>query len=135
MKPTLLLILASVACLAMSWTLSSSGKTTLEKVSNPLQPRASAATRRAQTTGGARRTPQTRENFDIRAGHQVTPNDPQDAEITYDPAQEEIRRAKRRSLQAFGLKRSRPTVQLKWSSLSGAPSRVYSLTENLTGAS
>ena len=95
-----------------------------------LQPIASAATR-AQRSGARR--PQTKENFDIRAGHQVTLNDPQDAEIAYDPGQEEQRLANRRSLQSFSLKRSRPSVQMKWSSLSRTPSRVFSFTENLTG--
>jgi len=132
MKRTILLISASLTCLALSWTFSASGKTTINKLFNTLQPAASAATKAARQTGGARR-PQTRENFDIRAGHQVTLNDPQDADITYDPAREELRLANRRSLQAFGLKRSRPSVRLKWSSLTGAPSRDFSFTENLTG--
>ena len=134
MKRTIMLISASVTCLALSWTFSVSGKTTLNKLFNALQPAAAAATKASRQTGGARR-PQTRENFDIRAGHQVTLNDPQEADITYDPAQEELRLANRRSLQAFGLRRSRPSVQLKWSSLTGAPSRVFSFTENLTGPS
>ncbi|MGH9850401.1 MAG: M36 family metallopeptidase [Blastocatellia bacterium] len=114
--------------------MSASGKTTLKKLFNALQPAASAATT-VQRQSGAARGARPRENFDIRAGHQVTLNDPQDAEITYDPAREELRRANRRSLQAFGLKRSRPTVQLKWSSLSGTPSRVFSFTENLSSPS
>src|SRR5262249_53625570 len=130
MKSRIMLISASVACLALSWTLSASGKTTLNKLFNALQPAASAATR-AQGPGGARR-PQTKENFDIRAGHQAALNDPQDAEITYDPAREELRLANPRSLQSFGLKRTRPSARLKWSTLSGTPSRVFSFTENLT---
>ncbi|HEX2489753.1 MAG TPA: extracellular metalloproteinase, partial [Blastocatellia bacterium] len=133
MKRTIMLITASVTCLALSWTFSASGKTTLNKIFNAVQPAASAAMKASRQT--AARRPQTRENFDIRAGHQVTLNDPQDADITYDPAQEELRLTNRRSLQAFGLKRSRPSVQLKWSSLTGAPSRVFSFTENLTGPS
>src|SRR5262249_5042368 len=44
-----------------------------------------------------------------------------------------VRLANRRSMQAFGIKRSRPTVRMKWSSLTGAPSRLFSFTENLTG--
>src|SRR5215468_3892700 len=131
MKTRIMLIMASVTCLALSWTFSASGKTTLNKLFNALQPVASAATR-AQRSGGARR-PQTKENFDIRAGHHVALNDPQDTDITYDPAREEQRLANRRSLQSFGLKRSHPSVRLKWSSLSGTPSRVFSFTENLTG--
>lgn len=78
---------------------------------------------------------QTRENFDIRAGHLATLNDPQDAEIKYDPAQEVLRFSTRRSLQAYKLKSLRSSVQLKWSSLTTAPSRVFSFTENLTGPS
>ena len=132
MKPRILSLSASVACLAMLWILSASGKTTLKRLFDTLQPAASAATTATRQTGGARGA-RPRENFDIRAGHQVTLNDPQDAEITYNPAQEELRRANRRSLQAFGLKRSRPSVRLKWSSLSGTPSRVFSFTENLSG--
>ena len=134
MKPRILPLSASVACLAMLWILSASGKTTLKRLLDTLQPVASAATTAQRQTGAARGA-RPRENFDIRAGHQVTLNDPQDTEVTYDPAREELRRASRRSLQAFGLKRSRPTVRLKWSSLSGTPSRVFSFTENLTGPS
>ncbi|HKQ74272.1 MAG TPA: M36 family metallopeptidase [Blastocatellia bacterium] len=134
MKRPIMLISASLTCLVLSWTFSASGKTTLNKLFSALQPAASAATKSPRQTGGARR-PQPRENFDIRAGHQVALNDPQDADITYDPAREELRLANRRSQQPFGLKRSRPSVQLKWSSLTGSPSRVFSFTENLTGPS
>src|SRR4030095_198029 len=132
MKTRIMLISVLALCLAFSWTFAVSGKPTIKKLLNALQPATSAATKAARQASGARR-PQTRENFDIRAGHQVALNDPQDADITYDPAREEQRLANRRSLQAFGLKRSRPSVRLKWSSLSGTPSRVFSFTENLTG--
>src|SRR5262245_7466264 len=130
MKTRIMTISALAICLAMSWTFTASGKTTLEKIFNALRPAASAATKQSQP-----RRPRTRENFDVRAGHYATLNDPQDAEITYDPAREEQRLANRRSLQSFGLKRSRPSARLKWSSLSGTPSRVFSFTENLSAPS
>src|SRR5215813_2208900 len=132
MKTRIISISVLALCLALSWTFSATGKTTLNKIFNALQPAAAAAIKAAQRTGGARR-PQTKENFDIRAGHEVALNDPQDTDITYDPALVEQRLANRRSMQSFGLKRSRPSVRLKWSSLSGTPSRVFSFTENLTG--
>src|SRR5215470_7013857 len=132
MKTRIVLISFLALCLSLSWTFAVSGKTTIKKLFNTLQPAAAAAIKAAQRTGGARR-PQTKENFDIRAGHEVALNDPQDTDITYDPALVEQRLANRRSLQSFGLKRSRPSVRLKWSSLSGTPSRDSTFTENLTG--
>src|SRR5262245_65699726 len=108
MKTRIMTISALAICLAMSWTFTASGKTTLEKIFNALRPAASAATRQSQP-----RRPRTRENFDSRAGHYATLNDPQDAEITYDPAREEQRLANRRSLQSFGVKRSRPSERMK----------------------
>ena len=131
MKTRIVSISVLALLMAMSWTFSISGKTALKKLVNALQPVTTAASKAPSQIRGARR-PQTRENFDIRAGHLVALNDPQDAEINYDPAQEEQRRISRRSLQSYGLTRSRPSVRLKWSSLSGTPSRVSSFTQNLT---
>ncbi len=131
MKRMILLISSGVVCLALIFILSASSRTTLKKLFDTLQPAASAAATATRQSGAPRR-PRTREDFDIRAGHQVALDDPQDSDIAYDPANEEQRRANRRSLQSYGLKRSRPGVRLKWSSLSGRPSRVFSFTQNLS---
>ncbi len=72
-----------------------------------------------------RRLPQTRENFDIRADHQHSLNVPAEAQGL----------TQARNTTQFRLKRSRPSVQIRWSSLSGTPSRLWSLTESLSAPS
>jgi uncharacterized protein (TIGR03437 family) len=85
----------------------------------------------------ASRTPITKEDFDIRAGLQRTLNDPADAEITIPLALPDAsERAKlRRSEMPYALRRTRPSVQMKWSTLTQAPSRLWSWQETLSAPS
>jgi uncharacterized protein (TIGR03437 family) len=80
-----------------------------------------------------RRRPQTREDFDARANLQRTLDEPRTAGDPTDTGQPgaTTRSAAARS----ALKRARPSAQMKWSSLSGAPSRIWSFSETLTAPS
>src|ERR1051325_7534117 len=95
------------------------------------------------TVRATRSTPQTRENFDIRAGLQRTLNDPVEAEINL-PSELFNQAAKaapgvsaklRRSELPYALKQVHPTVRTKWSSLTQAPSRLWSFSEALSAPS
>ena len=85
----------------------------------------------------ASRTPATKADFDIRAGLQRTLNDPADAEITIPlaPPDARARANQRRSELPYALRRAHPSVQMKWSTLSQAPSRVWSLQDTLSAPS
>lgn len=85
----------------------------------------------------ASRTPVTKEDFDIRAGLQRTLNDPADAEITIPlaPLDASERAKQRRSEMPYALRRARPSVQMKWSTLTQAPSRLWSWQEPLSAPS
>jgi uncharacterized protein (TIGR03437 family) len=86
----------------------------------------------------AQRAPQAKENFDIRANLQRTLNDPAEAEINVPLAapdnqpNDQPRTALRRSTLPYALRRAHPSVQMKWSSLTQAPSRVWSFNELLS---
>ncbi len=74
-----------------------------------------------------RRTPQQQQDFDIRAGlSQTLPAPP--AEIKAAEAQGRELATARNSR----LRRERPSAQIQFSSLTNAPSRVYSFTQDLT---
>jgi uncharacterized protein (TIGR03437 family) len=80
-----------------------------------------------------RRPPQTREDFDIRANLQRTLDEPRTAGAPGDQTVSGRPEATTRSVAVqSALKRSRPSVQMKWSSLTNAPSRIWSYTEMLT---
>ncbi len=73
------------------------------------------------------RRPSTRENFDARANHQRT--------LAAPPATGSGRQAARPAAQTYRLKQSRPSVRMRWSSLTATPSRLFSHTETLSDPS
>ncbi|MBI1760403.1 MAG: M36 family metallopeptidase [Acidobacteria bacterium] len=89
----------------------------------------------------ASRAPQTKADFDIRAGLQRTLKDPADAEIVVpfaassSPTGANAQTKLRRSELPYALRRARPTVQMRWSSLTQAPSRLWSFQDTLSGPS
>lgn len=81
--------------------------------------------------------PVTKEDFDIRAGLQRTLNDPAEAEITIPlaPPSTGERAQQRRSELPYALRRAHPSLQMKWSTLTQAPSRLWSWQETLSAPS
>jgi len=83
----------------------------------------------ARQDNAGRRLPRTRENFDIRAGHERTlAAPPEETAATANAPAESIARQSGVSR----LQRERAGVQLRWSSLTRTPSRVWSFTEPLS---
>ncbi|HEU0185823.1 MAG TPA: M36 family metallopeptidase [Blastocatellia bacterium] len=78
---------------------------------------------RRPTAAAARQLPSPREDFDLRVGHQRS---------LAAPPETATAAASPQSAQVFRLKQSRPGVRIRWSSLTGAPSRVSSHTEALS---
>jgi uncharacterized protein (TIGR03437 family) len=78
-----------------------------------------------------RQSPATRENFDARAGLQRTLVMPPEAGAAAANAGATPRGAGQTG-EVPRLKRARPSVNLRWSSLTGTPSRLYSHTETLS---
>src|SRR5581483_7567515 len=85
----------------------------------------------SRQAGSPRRVPQTRENFDIRAGHKRSLEVPPD-EITSATSRKRIQSQRQNDATRFKLQREHSAVQLRWSSLATAPSRVWSLSEPLS---
>jgi hypothetical protein len=85
---------------------------------SPISPRAM----RRQSAAATRQLPTPREDFDLRVGHQRSLSAPPESATA---------KATPQSAQASRLKQARPGVRIKWSSLTGAPSRVSSHTEAL----
>jgi uncharacterized protein (TIGR03437 family) len=114
MKRAHLLTPALVSCAILSFALHSSA----QRGQPPSSPALQTNVRRSDT---GRRIPQRRENFDIRAGHMRT--------LETQPGIDTVTG----STQARGvrLKRERPSVQMRWSSLTGTPSRIWSFTESI----
>ncbi len=79
----------------------------------------------------SRQIPATRENFDARAGHQRTLVMPPGAGTAATNAGAAPRGAGQ-TVQVSRLKQSRPSVGMRWSSLTGTPSRLYSHTDTLS---
>jgi len=131
MKPKTLLIVALVCFGALSLVLSTSAE---RQVASPPDARPSA--RSAQSPGGqnraARRLPETRENFDARAGHSNSLESPFDAAQTVEPGQQSLAATQSRPTVQYKLHREHPGLQMKWSSLTQTPSRVWSFSESLT---
>ncbi|HEY6402275.1 MAG TPA: M36 family metallopeptidase, partial [Blastocatellia bacterium] len=91
---------------------------------SPISARAQA---RRPSTATRRQVPATRENFDARADHQRT--------LAAPPATGSVRQSAGQAAQTYRLKQSRPSVRMRWSSLTATPSRLYSHTETLSGPS
>jgi hypothetical protein len=91
---------------------------------SPVSARAQA---RRPSTATRRQVPATRENFDARADHQRT--------LAAPPATGSVRQPAGQAAQTYRLKQSRPSVRMRWSSLTATPSRLYSYTEALSGPS
>ncbi len=131
MKPKTLLIVALVCFGALSLVLSTSAQ---RQVASPPEARSSAQA--AQSPAGqnraARRLPETRENFDARAGHSNSLDAPFDATQTVEPGQQSLAAAQSRPAVRYKLQREHPGLQMKWSSLTQTPSRVWSFSESLT---
>jgi hypothetical protein len=86
----------------------------------------------ARQSGAASRTPRTRENFDLRADRQVTLDAPPALESPASEQQQSWRAVERGESR---IQRERPGVQIKWSSTSGAPSRLLSFSQTLSAPS
>ncbi|MGH9848895.1 MAG: M36 family metallopeptidase, partial [Blastocatellia bacterium] len=135
MKRKTLLIVALVCFGALSLVLSTSAQ---RQVASPPDARPSAQA--AQSPGGqnraARRQPETRENFDARAGHSNSLDAPppgfSDAAQTVEPSQQSLSAPQARPAVQYKLQRERPGLQMKWSSLTQTPSRIWSFSESLT---
>jgi uncharacterized protein (TIGR03437 family) len=124
--------LVSLALLTSLWfgfstTARKTVRVALAKIGTALLPAAHAA----------RTAPRTREDFDIRAGLQRTLNDPAEADPAFNAvaAQGANRTQTRRSELSYVLRRTHPTVQMKWSSLTQAPSRLWSFNDSLSAPS
>ncbi len=77
----------------------------------------------------ARPLPRTRENFDLRLAHRRSLDAPPETATTGSEAQPPRSQPGARQ---WRLKRERPGAQLRWSSLTAAPSRIWSFNETLT---
>src|SRR5574341_958755 len=136
MKPKTLLIVALVCFGALSLVLSTSAER--QVVSPP--PDVTLVAQAAQSPGGqnrpGRRLPETRENFDARAGHSnsldAPPNVSFDVAQTIEPNQQSLAATRARPVVQYKLQREHPGLQMKWSSLTQTPSRIWSFSESLT---
>jgi uncharacterized protein (TIGR03437 family) len=130
MKPKTLLIVALVCFGALSLVLSTSAQRQVAL------PDARASAQAAQSPAGqnraARQRPETRENFDARADHSNSLDAPFDAAQTVEPGQQSLAAAQTRPAVRYKLQRERPGLQMKWSSLTQTPSRIWSFSESLT---
>ena len=80
-----------------------------------------------------RQAPATRENFDSRIGHQRSLVTPPESGLGVPNARAAQQGAVQpQTSQVSRLKRARPGVRMRWSSLTGTPSRLYSHTETLS---
>src|SRR5262245_36621903 len=87
-----------------------------------------------QSSGTTKRqTPANRDNFDSRVGYQrtlVTPPEAGKAAANTGAATQGA--GQPQTVQVSRLKRARPSVRVRWSSLTGTPSRLYRHTETLS---
>ncbi len=131
MKLKTLLIVALICLGAFSLILSTSAQ---RQTASPSD--ASPSAQAAQSPGGqnraARRQPETRENFDARAGYYNSLDAPSDSAPAVEPGQQPFGATQARPVVQYKLQRERPGLQLKWSSLTQTPSRVWSFSESLT---
>ncbi len=127
MKRTTLLFAALFAFGAFSLVIS----TFAARQSADSAPSARAARPAAQNSAG-RKVPETRENFDARTAHATTLDAPPDAVPTIDAGQPASVTVRVRPIVPAKLQREHPGLQLKWSSLTQTPSRVWSFAEALT---
>src|SRR5262245_24220743 len=132
MKPKTLLIVALACFAALCLVLSTSAER--QVVSPPPDTRPSVQA--AQSPGGQNRTgrrlPETRENFDARAGHSNSLDTPFDEAQTIEPSQQSLAATRARPAVQYKLQREHPGLQMKWSSLTQTPSRIWSFSESLT---
>ena len=133
MKRTILLITAllTVCCLLALATSAQRRLTESLHGFSARQTATSATTNRAarQTPRGS--TPETRPDFDLRFGYTRSLENPPDATsalLNRNRAQS----AGRQAATTFRLQREQPAVQVRWSSLSGTPSRLWSDREALS---
>jgi uncharacterized protein (TIGR03437 family) len=87
---------------------------------SPISPRVV----RQPAAAAVRQLPAPREDFDLRVGHQRSLAEPPETATAAAP----------QSVQVSRLKRARPGVRIRWSSLTGTPSRIYNHTETLSDA-
>ena len=127
MKRMTLLIASLFFLGALSLVVSTSAKrqpTTVEMVAQ--------AQATSGQSGADRRAPKTRENFDIRAGRMAA----LDAVAETSPVAEANAQASKptfkRATATSKLERRLPGLQMKWSTLSQAPSRIWGFTDELT---
>lgn len=114
MKRAHLLIPALVSCAILSFVL----HTSAQRGQPPSSPAPQTNVRQSDP---GRRIPQRRENFDIRAGHKRALETQPEIETS----------SISRQAREFRLKRQRPSVQMRWSSLTGTASRIWSFTESI----
>jgi uncharacterized protein (TIGR03437 family) len=135
---TFLFIVLAV-CLAFSWLQqSSAARQSSSRVSaggSPLSPRVLASRAGQSSNATMRQRPAPRENFDLRVGHQrslVAPPETTGAGATPHSSTQPQTGQTGQTGQTSRLKSARPSVRIRWSSLTGAPSRIYGHAEALS---
>ncbi len=138
MKRASMLISALIAGAVLLFTLPTSAQRTLAPPLNFIKQFVHAGQSQSSAPQGRanRRLPQTREDFDVRANLQRALDVPATEVVALDPSDPGRRETMSRTVATqSALKRSRPSAQMKWSSLTNAPSRIWSFSETLTASS